>query len=66
MNVIFQMYNIKRQLVTSLVNEFQALGKKSVLCNGKNDLLERVSSGIYFVVSSINEQIQSKKMVLVD
>ena len=66
MNVIFQVYNIKGQLVRSLVNEFQTPGKKSILWNGKNDLQERVSSGIYFLVASINEQIQSKKMVLVE
>ena len=66
MNVTFQIYNIKGQLVRSLLNEFQTSGKKSTLWNGENDMQERVSSGIYFLVANVNEQIESKKMVLVE
>ena len=46
--VSLKIYNIKGQKVKTLVNEVFPAGQHSVIWNGKDDLGEPVSSGIYF------------------
>ncbi len=44
-----KVYNLKGQVVKSLLNEKRAIGSHSVIWNGDNNRGSRVASGIYFV-----------------
>ena len=46
--VVLRVFNIKGQLVTTLVDEEQGVGYRSVTWDGTNDDGEQVSSGVYF------------------
>ncbi|MFL2500568.1 MAG: choice-of-anchor B family protein [Candidatus Neomarinimicrobiota bacterium] len=46
--VVLRVFNIKGQLVTTLVDEEQGAGYKSVVWDGTNDNGDTVSSGVYF------------------
>lgn len=62
--VELEIYNIRGQLVRTLVNSNQPAGKNSVVWNGTNDNNNPVSSGIYFSRLKTSEVTQSKKLML--
>jgi uncharacterized repeat protein (TIGR01451 family) len=57
-------YNMRGQKVRTLVQENLAVGVHSIVWDGRNDLGEQLSSGIYFAVFQINDFMQKQKMTL--
>ncbi|MDD2651360.1 MAG: T9SS type A sorting domain-containing protein, partial [Candidatus Cloacimonetes bacterium] len=57
-------YNIKGQLVKSLVNGIMPAGRHIALWNGKDDNNKSVSSGVYFYRMQSSEYSSTKKMLL--
>ncbi len=57
-------YNVKGQMVRTLVNEFQTAGQKSIVWNGLNDHRSAVSSGLYFFQLRAGTFQETKKMIL--
>ncbi|MBD3402455.1 T9SS type A sorting domain-containing protein, partial [candidate division GN15 bacterium] len=57
-------YNIAGQLVTTLVDEYQAAGRQAVVWDGTNFAGARVASGIYFSSLETNATSSLRKMVL--
>jgi len=62
--VKIEIYNIKGQKVTSLYNEYNNVGKKSILWDGRDYSNSVVSSGIYYYKITSGNFSQTKKMVL--
>ena len=62
--VSLSIYNIKGQLVETLVDEVQQAGYYSVIWNGKNDKNEGVSSGIYFYRITAGDFTDTKKCII--
>jgi len=63
-NVRLEVYNVKGQLVRTLVSESKPAGKHSVIWNGLDDQNRPVSSGIYYYKLSAGSFTNTKKMVL--
>jgi len=63
-NVSLKVYNIKGQLVKTLVNENKETGNHSVVWNGKDNNEKPVSSGVYFYRIKAGKFIEMKKMIL--
>jgi hypothetical protein len=59
-----KIYNIRGQLVKTLMEGKKPPGDHQVIWNGRNNEGEEVTSGIYFYQLRINDQILTKKMVL--
>ncbi len=57
-------YNIKGQLVKTLVNEELIAGVHSIVWKGKNNYGQSVASGVYFTRIKTLHSIVTKKMVL--
>jgi hypothetical protein len=57
-------YNVKGQIVTQLVNEFQNSGNYQVIWNGKNTKNETVSNGIYFFKLTAGKNTITQKMIM--
>lgn len=62
--VNLNVYNIKGQLVTTLVSGEQLSGSYEVVWNGKDKNENKVSSGIYFYKLSTKDETIMKKMLL--
>ena len=62
--VELKIYNIKGQLIKTLVDEKQKKGKHSLIWNGKNKNGKPVSSGIYFYKLKTDNYSDVKKMLL--
>ncbi len=60
-----KVYNVKGQLVRTLVDEEKAPGNYNVIWDGRNDSGKEVSSGIYFYQLKNKDYTDTKKMVLV-
>lgn len=60
-----KIYNIRGQLVRTLVNEELNHGEYRVSWDGKNNQGKEVSSGVYFYRLKTGEFVQTKKMVLI-
>lgn len=58
-------YNVKGQLVKTLVNDNLTAGSHSILWNGLDNNNKQASSGVYFYKLSTNNHNEMKKMVLV-
>ena len=58
-------YNIKGQLVKTLVNDFQGVGNYSVVWHGDNDNANTVASGVYFYKLQTSSVSYIRRMVLV-
>jgi len=63
--VTLDIFNIKGQLVCSLVNGYYSEGTHNVLWNGKDENGMGVSSGIYFYRLYTGDYTDTKKMLLV-
>ena len=63
--VEISVYNIKGQLVKTLVNKSFDKGRHSVIWTGKDQVNRNVSSGVYFYKFSTPEKVQVRKMMLI-
>jgi flagellar hook assembly protein FlgD len=62
--VRIDIYNIKGQLVKTLVNELKEPGRYSVIWNGDDNQANKVASGIYFYRLITDGYNSTKKMLL--
>ena len=62
--VSLDIFNIKGQKVKTLVNDHQEAGKHSIVWNGKDELGNNVSSGVYFYKLKSGNYTSSRKMIL--
>lgn len=58
-------YNILGRKVKTLVDEFQLVGSKKVIWDGRNNQGDKVASGVYFLRMRTEEFTKSKKMILI-
>lgn len=63
-NVDVDIFNLKGQKVSSLLHSQLAGGNHQVIWNGRDESGKAVSSGTYFYRISFNEQIYTRKIVL--
>ncbi len=57
-------YNVKGELVRTLVNEFKVKNSYRVVWDGKSNTGNPVSSGVYFYAIRTVDFFDSKKMIL--
>jgi hypothetical protein len=62
--VSLQIYNVKGQLVKTLVNEVKNIGKYSIVWNSIGDSGQKVTSGVYFCRMTSGSYSSSRKMIL--
>jgi hypothetical protein len=62
--VRLQIFNLKGQLIRTLVNEFQTTGNYTLTWYGNNDKEESVASGIYFYKLTTGDYNKTRKMIL--
>ncbi len=62
--VKLSIYNIKGQLIKTLIDETQIAGEHSIIWNGRNESNQPVSSGIYFYKMETKNISEIKKCVL--
>jgi flagellar hook assembly protein FlgD len=63
-NVRIDIYNIKGQRVTTLVNEHMKADNHKVVWTGKDNSGRQVSSGVYFYKMKAGKYTSTKKMIL--
>lgn len=63
-NVQLNIYNVKGQRVTTLINEKMQAGKHIRVWNGLNESNEPVTSGVYFYELKTDEHREIRKMLL--
>jgi len=63
-NVTMEIYNIRGQLVKSLVNEVKETGNYTISWNGIDNSNKSVSSGVYFYKMKTQNYNSTKKMIL--
>ncbi len=63
-HVTLGIFNIKGQLVKTLVNEIRETGNYTAIWNGKDDSGKFVSSGVYFYKMKASDYQETKKMIL--
>ncbi|MCD4818811.1 MAG: PKD domain-containing protein [Candidatus Cloacimonetes bacterium] len=64
-NVSLKVYNVKGQLVKTLVNENKEKGNHSVVWAGKDNNNRKVASGVYFYRINAGEFTDVKKMMMI-
>ncbi len=62
--VELNVYNIKGQLVKTLVNDFRSSGSHSVVWHGKNNNNKSVASGVYFYRIKTDNYTKTHKAIL--
>ena len=62
--VALKIYNLTGQEVRTLIDENQSAGYRSVIWDGKNNLGQSVSSGIYIYRLQTPEFVKTKKLLL--
>ena len=62
--ITLKIYNILGQEIKTLVSKIQLQGKKSAIWDGTDNQNKKVGSGIYFYILQIDNEVKSKKMVL--
>jgi hypothetical protein len=62
--VTIEIYNLKGQLVRTLVNEVKTAGNYSVIWNGRDSHNQPVSSGVYFYKMNAGKYSSTKKMIM--
>jgi flagellar hook assembly protein FlgD len=60
-----EIYNIRGELVRTLINESRRPGRYEIVWNGKDDDGNQVASGVYFYQLKTDDYRQTKKMLLV-
>jgi len=63
-NVAIDIYNVKGQLINTLVNDTFDAGSHSLIWNGTDDNGNTVPSGVYFYKTKSGKYTTSKKMIL--
>jgi len=63
-DVKLEVYNIRGQLVKTLVNEERETGHYIVNWNGRDNSNKSVASGVYFYKMKANKFVETKKMIL--
>ena len=63
-NVTLQVYNIKGQLVKTLVNDVREAGSFTTTWSGRDNSNKSVSSGVYFYKMKTGNYTSTKKMIL--
>ena len=63
-HVLLQIYNIKGQLIKTLVKNNIIAGNHHIVWNGKDDTGNSVSSGLYFYKLGVNGKSESVKKCL--
>ena len=63
-NVTLQVYNIKGQLVKTLVDDVKETGKHTTIWAGTDNSNKSVSSGVYFYKMKSGNYTSTKKMIL--
>ncbi|MCB9069676.1 MAG: T9SS type A sorting domain-containing protein [Calditrichae bacterium] len=63
-NVTLKIFNLSGQLVRTLVSSEFAAGQHQIVWNGRNDLGEKVASGMYLYRITAGSFVQTKKMML--
>jgi len=63
-HVSLKIYNIKGELVCTLVNQYKEAGHHTVIWDGKNENGEEVASGVYFYRMVSNDFKATKKMIM--
>jgi len=63
-NASVRVYNMKGQVVRTLINDAHSAGNHTVVWNGMDESGNAVSSGLYFYQVSANGQSITKKMLL--
>jgi len=64
-NVSIEVFNVKGQKITTLVNDYKSEGKYNVVWNGKDDSNKSVTSGVYFYkMRAGGRYTDTKKMIL--
>jgi len=63
-NVSLEIYNLKGQLVKTLVNNVQEAGVHTEIWNGTDDSGKSVASGVYFYKMKTQNYNSTKKMIL--
>lgn len=62
--VTLEVYNVKGQLVRTLINDVKAAGNHTVVWNGKDNNGRSVSSGIYYYKMNTGKYSSTKKMIM--
>ncbi|MDZ4122407.1 MAG: carboxypeptidase regulatory-like domain-containing protein, partial [Candidatus Cloacimonadaceae bacterium] len=65
-NVRLEIYNLKGQLIRTLVNEEQNTGHYRIIWNGTDSLNRPVSSGVYFYRMNAGSYSSTRKMLLME
>jgi hypothetical protein len=63
-NVSLRIYNIRGQLVKTLMEEEKPPGDYQVIWDGRNDEEREVASGIYFYQLMVRDQMSTRRMLL--
>ena len=63
-NVSLQIYNLKGQLIRTLVNDYLPAGKQSIVWNGTDNNNQPVASGVYLYKIKTGKYNKSAKMLL--
>jgi len=64
--VTLEIYNLKGQLVRTLVREDMPAGRHSIVWNSLDSNNRKVSSGIYFYRLRAGSYVSTRKMVLME
>ncbi len=60
-----KIYNVRGELVRTLIDESRAAGADHIMWDGSNDQGSNVSSGVYFYEARTAGEVQVSKMALV-
>jgi flagellar hook assembly protein FlgD len=63
-NVTLEVYNLRGQLVKTLVNDVRESGDHTATWTGKDDSGKSVASGVYFYKMKASNYTSTKKMIL--
>ena len=64
-SVKIDIFNVEGKLVNQIVNNYRKAGTHKVLWNGTNNKGDRVASGTYFYRITNDNNVQTKKMLLI-
>jgi len=62
--VIVEVYNVKGQVIKTLINKSQKAGSHTVIWDGTNDYGDKVSAGVYFYKINAGKYTSSRKMIM--